>query len=185
MLMTQYLASLRLLAGDEAGFRDLCAEVISEFKEPLDPDAGDKFARACVLAPHAVHDFSAVVQMAERAVASRPRIAWYLFGLGAAHYRLGQPREAIGRLEESLKAHPAWAGRGQNYVVLAMACHQLGRHDEAREWLKQAKASLDELDQSMGKGRFGYAGSSYLGDWLALLILIPEAEKLVPSGPEG
>jgi tetratricopeptide (TPR) repeat protein len=177
VMMAHYLAALRQLAGDEAGCREVCAEMVRELGDSYDPGFASLVSRTCCLVPNAIDDASSTVKMAERAVAHDRRIAWYLFGLGLAHYRAGDYVEAVERLEESLQVSPVWLGRGQNYVVLAMACQQLGRQSEAREWLAKAKASLEELNQMIGSSRFGYAGSSYLGDWLSLLILIPEAEK--------
>src|SRR5262249_24432643 len=74
---------------------------------------------------------------------------------------------------------PAWLGRGQNYVFLAMACQKLDRHDEARAWLAKVKPVLVELEQTIGKTKYGFAVSNYRGDWFALQVLLPEAEKVV------
>jgi serine/threonine protein kinase len=173
------LAALRQLAGDETGYRELCDTLMSTADDFNDIGADNTFSRVSLLVPGAVTDAALPLRLAERSLAGNPRSAWFLYGAGVAHYRAGQPAEAIARLEESLRAHPAWLGRGQNYVVLAMACQQLNRHDDARNWLAKAKVSLEELDQTVGKSKLGYAGSNYLTDWLALLILLPEAESLI------
>jgi tetratricopeptide (TPR) repeat protein len=178
-IVQHYLCLLRQLAGDEQGYRDLCATLVGQADGVDNPNLANLLARACSLAPAVVKDPSLPERLAEQAVASSPQTAWYLFGLGAAHYRAGHHAEAIARLEESLLVHPAWAGRGQNYVVLAMACQQLGHSDEARTWLQKAQTALKEMDQTIGNSKFGYAASSYLSDWLALLILLPEAKNLI------
>jgi hypothetical protein len=69
--------------------------------------------------------------------------------------------------------------RGQNYAALALASHRLGRHEEAREYLAQAKSWLTETNQAIAKNKFGYAASDYLTDWLSALVLIREAEQLL------
>jgi hypothetical protein len=66
-------------------------------------------------------------------------------------------------------------------VILAMACHRLGRHQEAQDWLAKAKLSLDEFEKSIASNRpkHRFAGSPYLSDWLDLQVLLAEAEELI------
>jgi len=129
--------------------------------------------------PGAVTDSALPVRLANLGVTKNPRIPWYVFAAGAAQYRAGQDAEAIKLLEESIRVHPAWAGHGQNYVMLAMACQRLGRKDEARKWLAQAKAWLDEANQALDDDEFGFSTSNYWPNWLSVLVLLPEAEKIV------
>jgi tetratricopeptide (TPR) repeat protein len=170
------LAAVRLLAGDATGYRDLCATILRTVDNLSDPHAIHLVSRACSLRTEPVSDVTIPVRLAERAVALGPENAWLLYALGAAHYRAAQYDDAIARLEESLRVHPAWLGRGQNYVVLAMACHHLGRSDEARDWLANAQASLRELESALAIRAHGFADSDYMSDWLTLLVLLPEAE---------
>jgi tetratricopeptide (TPR) repeat protein len=178
------LAALHLLQGDEAGYRELCATIGQEQDDVDDPVSASFLSRAWMLSPAPTTDWSAAIRLAELSVKKEPRTAWFLFSLGAAQYRAGRYAEAVERLEESLRAHPAWVGRCQNHALLAMACHQLGREDAARQWLAKAKAGLDEMDKSRGKSRFGYATSDYMSDWLTMRVLLPEAEKLLEGDEE-
>lgn len=173
------LANLRLLVGDLAGYRELRSTIIDQADGIDDPHAANSLSRALSLGPVADAHDTVTIRLAEQALAANPKTAWYLFGVGAAHYRAGNYEEAIARLEESLKLHPAWLGRGQNYVVLAMACHQLGRQEEARIWLSKANPSPDEIEQTIGVDKYALAASPYLSDWLALQVLLPEAESLL------
>ncbi len=175
----QSLAALYLLAGDEVAYRELCESMVDSSESLNIPIVANVFSRSCSLRLDSIADRSVPLRLAEHALASSPKTSWYLFGVGAAHYRAGQHAEAIARLEESLREQPTWSGRGQNYVVLALACHQLGRHDEARDWLTKSKASLDELEQTIGRGRYSLVTSNYFTDWLTILVLLPEAEKLL------
>jgi tetratricopeptide (TPR) repeat protein len=177
--LTHHLAALRMLAVDESGLPDLWEIVVSEHDEVNDPVTAQMFSRACTLMTGAVTDWSIPVRLAEPAVAKEPRVAWHLFALGAAQYRAGQTEAAIETLRKSLEVHPTWVGRGQNYVVLALACQHLGRHDEAADWLAQAKTWLDETNRLFAKNQFGYAASDYMSDWLGALVLLREAEKLL------
>jgi hypothetical protein len=79
---------------------------------------------------------------------------------------------------------PEWAGRGQNFVVLALACHRLGRTEEARQWLAQAKGRLNAMNRTMATNAFGFASSYFLSDWLCLNLLLNEADKTLGIRPE-
>lgn len=173
------LAPLRLLAGDEAGYRKLCRTIIEEPIESDDVFQANCLSRAYTLTPDAVTDWSIPLKAARQAVTKQPRIAWYLYSLGIAQHRAGQDEEAIQTLKKSLEVHPAWVGRGQNYIGLALACHRLGRQEEARQWLDQTRSWLNETNRSISTLKFGYAASDYLSDWLCAQVLLAEAEKLV------
>jgi Flp pilus assembly protein TadD len=135
--------------------------------------------------PGAVTDWSIPLRLAEPTVAKQSpdtrvaEFAWYLFGLGAMQYRAEQIEQAVTTLKKSLEVHPDWAGRGQNFAVLALASQRLGRNDEARNWLAQAKTWLEETNQAIANRKFGYATSDFLTDWLSAMVLIREAEKLL------
>jgi tetratricopeptide (TPR) repeat protein len=173
------LSAIRLLAGDEAACRELCAAVVAEQAAFNEPFTAQMASRTCTLMRDAVDDASIAVRLAQLAVDADPSVAWYQWALGAALYRAGEDERAVQVLETSLDVHPAWVGRGQNYIVLAMACQRLGRHDAARDWLAQAKSWLDETNQRKDANQYGFATSDYLSDWLAALVLLPEAERVI------
>jgi serine/threonine protein kinase/tetratricopeptide (TPR) repeat protein len=179
--VVQSLAPLRLLGGDEKGYRELCDSILKNADRIDDPHAANVLSRACILRASSITDSSVSLRLSQQAVAASPKTAWYLYGLGAAHYRAGQYEQAIARCEESLKAQPKWLGRGQNHVILAMACKRLGRHQEAQDWLAKARPSLGELEKSIASSRpkYRFAGSPYISDWLDLKVLLAEAEELV------
>jgi tetratricopeptide (TPR) repeat protein len=170
------LATLLLLAGEEVGYRRLCETILNEPLQTSSPTAANGLSRACALRPDVVDDWAIPLKLANNAVSKQP-VAWNLYGLGIAQYRAGQHQEAIATLNKSLEVHSAWIGRGQSYAVLAMVCSELGRADEARDWLSKAQASLNHMDAAIARNRFGYAGADYLGDWLTLNVLLREAEK--------
>jgi serine/threonine protein kinase/Flp pilus assembly protein TadD len=181
--MVQSLAASLLLGGDEKSYRELRDSILKNVDRIDDPQAANVLSRACSLRALSITDSSVSLRLSQQAVAASPKMAWYLYGLGAAHYRAGQYEQAIARCEDSIKAQPKWLGRGQNHVILAMACKRLGRHEEAQDWLAKAKPSLGELEKSIASSRpkYRFAGSPYLSDWLDLKVLLAEAEELVRS----
>jgi serine/threonine protein kinase/tetratricopeptide (TPR) repeat protein len=173
------LAALYLLAGNEAAYRKLCADMLGE--QRTSEVIAQVTARACALHPGAVNDLEAPVRFGELSVATSPEVAWHQYALGAAQYRAGQHVAAIRSLEKSLEIHPAWLGRSQNFLFLAMACHALDRDAEARDWLAKVDGAMKELEPLQETRGFGIANSEYLMDWLSVLVLRPEAEALLAA----
>jgi tetratricopeptide (TPR) repeat protein len=139
-------------------------------------------ARACMLRFRALADAAELVKQGEKAVAGSPRTAWHLYALGAAHYRAGQYRRAIQRLEESIKAQPTWAAIGLDWFMLAMTHHQLGHKKESREWLGKAIKWMDKLSESTFQGNTINL-PIYWHDWAECQMLRREAESLLKGAP--
>jgi len=173
------LAAARFLAGDEAGYAELAAQIMRDHEQADDPFLCATVSRVCTLSPRGATDWAIPVRLANRSVEQAPRVAWYLFSAGAAQYRAGHDDEAVRLVQESLNVNPTWKGRAQNFVVLAMALKRLGRHDEARESLAEARVGLEEMRQTLGQTEFDVSKSSYSTDWLTVEVLLPEAERVL------
>jgi serine/threonine protein kinase/tetratricopeptide (TPR) repeat protein len=171
------LAALDLLAGNEAGYRELCRAGAMKDVSTDNPFVLSALSRACTLRPDTLSDHSIPLTMARQSVARHPRMAWFLYSLGMAQYRAGLHEQAVQTLKKSLEVQPTWVGRGQNYAVLALACHALGREAEAAQWLRQTNSWFEETNRSLAVQKFGFAASYYLSDWLSAQVLLIEAEK--------
>jgi Flp pilus assembly protein TadD len=90
---------------------------------------------AC-LVPHHGLPADALVRLAQ-ANAAAQRTWGVLAALGAAQYRAGQFADAVKTLEEAVKRHGK-GGTNWMKLFLAMACHQHGQADRAREWFDRA-----------------------------------------------
>jgi WD40 repeat protein len=136
-------AYLCLRDDDRDGYRAACGRALAALGPTPDALSANNTAWVCCLVPDAVKDALQVVRSAERAVADRSNRHAYLNTLGAARYRAGRWREAIQALEDGVKAH----GRGgivEDWLLLAMAHHQLGQADKARQWSTKAAEALDK-----------------------------------------
>jgi serine/threonine protein kinase/tetratricopeptide (TPR) repeat protein len=178
---TTELAALWLLSEKKPAFHELHAAVVRRNAEPTDAFAAASWSRVCTLSAEGVEDWSVPLRLAEYAVREQPRVPWYQCALGIALCRAGRHEEAVQSSRTSLDLMPDWVGRGQNHVVLALACHRLGRRAEALKWLAQARSSLNAMNRTMANNRFGFAGSYYLGDWLCLNVLLNEAEQTIDA----
>jgi tetratricopeptide (TPR) repeat protein len=135
-------AYLCLREDDRDGYRAACGRALAALG--LTPNAliANDTAWMCCLLPDAVQDALEVVRLAERAVGDAKSSHTYLNTLGAARYRAGRLREAIQALEEGMKVH----GKGgivEDWLLLAMAHHQLGQADRAWHWFTKAAEALD------------------------------------------
>jgi tetratricopeptide (TPR) repeat protein len=90
------------------------------------------------------------VELAERAVARVATEGLYWNTLGVARYRAGQWKAAAQALAESSRLRSG--GDAYDWLFLAMARHQLGDHDQAKqlydrsvEWIKSNAAANYEL----------------------------------------
>jgi hypothetical protein len=103
-------------------------------------------------------------------------------------YRAGDFVSAITQLDKILhlagdpryygwdNGDPALAGTA--WVFLAMAHHQLGHADEARQWLDKATQLIEEMERRSDQKTLPRTGC---GNWLRFRLVYPEAEKLLSS----
>jgi len=133
--------------------------------------------RTCLLGPNAVGDATDVVKLAEQAVSRDPK-AWHLHTLGLALYRAGQYDQAIKRLLESNKADANWTGQINNWIVLAMAYHQLNQKVEAKKWLDKYDRWAVEARKKMTNGAVASFPDVHPHDWIACHVLRGEAKAL-------
>jgi serine/threonine protein kinase/tetratricopeptide (TPR) repeat protein len=134
------LALLSVHLGDQEGCRQVCRGMRVRFGGTVNSTVEDNLIRACVLDPDPGDDSAARAELAHRLVAGDPTF-FHLYLLGIAEYRAGRHEEAVRRLQEALKAYPAWP---MPYPVLAMARHRLGQAAEARQALESAERVLDQ-----------------------------------------
>jgi hypothetical protein len=129
-------------AGNRAGVRRVCEDLLKRFGKTTDPAQANIVAWSCVLVPDAVADREAPIRLAEAALArwSEGEKSDVLNTLGAALYRAGRFEEAIRRLNESSKTRSD-EGVPKGFAFLAMAHHRLGHQDDAKHWLDKLIAS--------------------------------------------
>jgi tetratricopeptide (TPR) repeat protein len=175
------LAVLHLHAGRTDDYRSLCERLLERFdrKESL------WLVATCALAPRAVADLSGPVRIAEKLVARQPKNAEHLAILGFALYRKGDLEGAVRRLKASLRPSSGLREVHAAKLILAMACHRLGRRAQAQQLLREVTRWMDE--EARQKGKEG-AGRPVPLPWayrLGLQLLRREAEELLKqdSGP--
>jgi WD40 repeat protein/tetratricopeptide (TPR) repeat protein len=174
----QRLRALVLLEPDDrAGWRGACAALLARFDGTIDARAAGEVARAWALAPGPAGDPAAPLRLAE--VAAAPDTGFYgdlgekadaVTTLGAALVRAGRPAEAIGRLEEAIRARGG-SDSPRDWAFLALAHHRLGHRTEARRWLDRLREHRPNEDPA----RFW--------DELEIRLLRSEAEAVILHDP--
>jgi tetratricopeptide (TPR) repeat protein len=135
-LRRQHILSL-VEAGDLAGVRRACEDLLNRFRKTAAPDTALAVAWSCVLTPDAVADREALVRLAEATREWSDEGRSQVFG--AVLYRSGRFEEAIRSLEKGIRLRGG-TSLPRDWVFLALAHHRLGRRDEAKRWLDKLAA---------------------------------------------
>lgn len=101
--LMEFKALMQLAAGEIDAYRTTCADMMWRFGKTQDSAVATTIVDGCVLRPDALSDWNQLVIVGKIATIS-------YFGsvrvLGAAHFRAGQFREAIGCFERAAKVGP-------------------------------------------------------------------------------
>jgi hypothetical protein len=164
---------LLLESGDRAGWRDVCAALLARFGGTIDTRTAGEVARAWALAPGPAGDPAAPLRLAEVGsglIGTPGAMADAVTTLGAVLYRAGRTDQAIGRLEEALRARGG-ADSPRDWAFLALAHHRLQHHAEAKRWLERLRSHKPSTDPA----RFW--------DELEIRLLRSEAEAVILYDP--
>jgi tetratricopeptide (TPR) repeat protein len=173
----EQLADTRLLAGDLAGYRAACAEMLERFKPIDDSTAAIRVAYSCSLAAKAVSDMQSLIEVSERSTrweASNER------AVGAVLFRAGCFEEALKRFDRAPQASQPHA---RDLLFLAMIHRALGHTGEARRSLQQADRWITEADKAPSGTDAEGPRWSNLTERPTTLLLRREAEAAVRFDP--
>jgi len=140
-----HLALLQLQQEDTTGYRRLCSELLDHFAETDDVATARDVAEVCALAPRAVDNLEPAVALAEKAMTAEPRHQRGLSTLGAILYRAGRSEAALEKLNQAIEVHEK-DGTAWDWLFLAMAFHELGQLEDAREWQDKAVRWMDTAE---------------------------------------
>jgi tetratricopeptide (TPR) repeat protein len=173
------LALLRLRVGDQEGYRSEAIAAINRQSTTRAWD--DSFAVwASVITPNSGVDAGRLVELAGHALRSSPDNPDCLTAHGAALYRAGRWEEAHVKLTEAVGAEESFRGIRHGTVIhtqlfLAMTSHQLGKREQAREWLTKA---IDNMERSASASPRDYVGMPW-DRRLTTQLLRQEAKQLL------
>ena len=169
-----YQAILHLAVGDQESYRRVCADMLARFRETNDPRTAHTVVSACTLSPNALHE------MAELIPVGRVAARWYAGSirmLAAAQCRAGNCEDAVRSFQEAAIHYRL---RADDWLLLAIAHHELGHAQEARRCLASA---VQWIDQAQGQKLNDPAGTKPgWGDWherIWVPLLRQEVETLL------
>jgi tetratricopeptide (TPR) repeat protein len=167
-------AALLLLTGNEQGYQQFCADLVTRDEDLNEGHTAFVTALTCSLGPASEVPPEQLVEWANRALQEGQDL-WLLHALGFAHYRAGQFQQAIETLEKSNAVE--WSGpeKALNDLVLAMANYSDGRQEEAWQWLQKATATIDAAQPTDANE----PANVLVGAWIAMKLLRREAERLL------
>lgn len=124
-------------------YRDRFKEAIADLETavkhgPTNDLALNNYAWILINGPPELRNLERGLGLVQRAVSIAPAKSTYQNTLGAAHYRLGQFREAAAALQRSLEASPGQSD-AYNLYFLAMCLARLNEFDRARDCFEKAK----------------------------------------------
>jgi tetratricopeptide (TPR) repeat protein len=177
-------SALLLELRDIEGYRRVCGEMLARFGSTKEsPIVAERTAKTCLLVPNAVDDLQPVLKLAEQVVTGTEQhgdYRWFLLARGMADYRAGRVADAIDRLQKVLSPGSEALYRDTTaHLFLAMAHHQLGQADEARQALDEARTLIrQKFPKPDGEG----LGTDW-DEWLRCQIVLREAEQLIDGKP--
>lgn len=175
-------AHLRLETNDSVGYQELCQKMLARFNSAPDY-AAHLLDHTLALGPNTAIDPLRLVQRAREHTPSNPQQKpWYQHALGLALYRAGMYEQAVECLKQALDENGAWGGQVLEWLVLAMAHHQLGHSEEAKNWLGTATQWLDQATLRDPVLANITPNSLKWWDWLEVRHLRREAEALFTRG---
>lgn len=177
-----------ILAGDEAGYQQLCREMITQFRGSEADTVADVVCKTCLIRPGMV-DLAELPVKRLKDATDRPSVAAYKpYFLGCcalASYREGNAREAIAWADKLTDPASIPVATALVLTVRALAEHRLGRSDEARQTLARASdlipAELRTLGSDDYRGPLPVALETISHDWLIPEILRREASALLEA----
>ena len=164
-----------VLAGDEAGYRDFCRRVVTQFSDTTDPAIAESACKACLLISGAVdistlplHVFS---ESLDRGTINPRLQPWAWASRALAAYRKGDANLAATYTPRAFDSQPAPPARALIYSIAALERHARGDFDGAREAHGHATGMIEQNLPNVKAGG--------LHDWLMPQILAREAKKLL------
>jgi serine/threonine protein kinase/WD40 repeat protein len=167
----------RVRAGDLAGYRTGCADLISRFRREERPGFVALVAWACAIGPEALADWAPLVQATLAAAKHRPDDVELRMVLGAVLVRAGRTPEAIASLEESVRRN-GQGGNAFDWLFLAMAHHRLRHAQEATAALATARDWIAHGDERALPDPYVQSPLPWYTK-LELELLLREAEGLI------
>lgn len=141
LAVTPYL----LLDDRDEALRENCETMAKRFAETKDPRTARLTVKACLLVPGLIDPKQLPVEPLVKATEAGGT-AWDWGIRGMLAYRTGDAKNALEYLEKAAQRRPVDFARAADLAVGAMAEHDLGNEQAAKQALEQASELLEKLE---------------------------------------
>ncbi len=165
------LAALRAMAGDRAGYEQICKAFVTKFASSPNPYVAERIVQDCLLLPDSEADLALLDKLADKAVtagAATDGLPYFQACKAMALYRSGNFADAISWGQKAVDC-PSNFARAKAYAVVAMAQWRLGQQDEALAVLMKGNALAPAAED---------LGESWVA-WILARISLDEASNLI------
>jgi len=164
-------AAARLAMGDMDRYRSVRTGFLAQFRDTDVPWIASHISNVCAAAPAERNEAEAMLRLAKLGVKASPG---NLRVRGAANYRAGNFEAAIADFEQSAPIVPR---RAWEWLFLAMAHHQLGHAEQAKNLLEKAEEWIGRADRMLATGSRNTWASWY--EPLEAKQILEEARALI------
>jgi tetratricopeptide (TPR) repeat protein len=171
------LAPLLVAAGDVAGYRRLCRQMLDRFHGTTNRAAAATTVKACLILPPAGLELEAFDELAETAIGGQTNadlFIWAEFTKGLTDFRLGRFGSAVEWMEKVSVKRPNPRLGTATHAVLAMAHYRLKHTEQAQTALAKGVETAEKLP----KLQDGDLGINW-NDWIIAQALLEEAKALI------
>jgi serine/threonine protein kinase/tetratricopeptide (TPR) repeat protein len=137
-------AALCLYEGNDSAYQQTCWRMLERFGPSPNAEDHTRLAQVGGLGPGGLVDRARQLHLAEHGLVLSPNSRPRQLLLGTMYYRAGQLDQAIPLLGNSL-ADNVDSGNLWGWPVLAMACRQAGRTEDARRWMDKINQRVEQL----------------------------------------
>jgi serine/threonine protein kinase len=175
-------APLLVAKNDIEGYRRLCGEIISRFRDATDPLLADKMAKDCLILSNSGVDLKSVIALADVAISrgsNSPALPYFRMTKALAEYRLGHYQEGADWARLAATG-PILYAQVEAAAVIAMSQFKLNQLDASRVTLSECNMVIREQLPKPGEDL-----QDDWPDWIIARALRDEAERLIEVGNQS
>jgi serine/threonine protein kinase/WD40 repeat protein/tetratricopeptide (TPR) repeat protein len=167
-------APVMALADDQAAYDDFCRRALENFAASKDSADCERVLKACLLRSKDVDLIKRpkenLFKLIDEGTLPKTFLPWAWGTRALVEYRSGDYEAASKSVAKSEELNPSSLAHAFNLALRALAQHQLGQHDTARQTRDECALAIQRL-QAMGDTRIDH-------DFLIAEILLREAEAV-------
>lgn len=144
-----YRALVQVAAEDNEAYRVTCQQMLNNFGHTTDTHTANAIAWTVAIAPDATDDYRPFIELAKRAITSKPEEPLILNTFAAVLCRAGDHQLALDQLRKASELEGS-GGSLYNWLLLSAVNHYLGQSNQAKHWLDRVTERIEEEQPQEG-----------------------------------